>query len=174
MQSVPAAARPVKIGFGGGMSVPVSDAKDALKNGFHGQAMVKWKVPTMPLGLRGTVGYERMNLKALSPGLEGNGSILSGLGNVTLGMSVGPIRPYVLAGLGAFNTKTSVTGAASASQTKFGVDGGAGVEFNLGPISGFVEGKLENIFTDQGFSSALGSAEESSTRIIPVTFGIFF
>jgi len=172
--SAGAMGRPVQIGFGGGISVPVSDAKDALKNGFHGQAMVKWKVPTMPLGLRGTVGYERMTLKSLAPGLDGTGSILSGVGNVTLGKSVGPIRPYILAGLGVFNTKTDVTGTASASQTKFGIDGGVGAEFKLGPITGFLEGKLVNIFTDQGFSSAVTSANNFSTQIIPVTFGIFF
>jgi hypothetical protein len=172
LQSAPAGAigRPFQIGFGGGMSVPVSNAKDALKTGFHGQAMLKWKVPTMPLSLRGAVGYERMDLKSLAPGVDGTGSILSGLGSVTLGMPVGPIRPYVLAGLGAFNTKTEVTGASSASETKFGINGGAGVEFNLGAISGFAEGKVENIFTDQG----IGSAQDFSTRIIPVTFGIFF
>lgn len=176
LASVPAWAieRPVQFGFGGGMSVPVSDAKDAMKNGFHGQAMVKWKMPMMPLGFRGTLGYQRMDLKSLSPGLDGTGSILSGLGNVTLGMSVGPLRPYVLAGLGAYNTKTDVSGAGSASQTKFGVDGGAGVEFKLFAVSGFLEGKLENIFTDEGFSSSLGSAEAFSTRIVPVTFGVYF
>jgi hypothetical protein len=114
------------------------------------------------------------DLKADSTGLNGTGSILSGLANVTLGVSAGPVKPYVLAGLGAFNTKTQVTGAPSASQTQFGIDGGVGVEFKLGAISGFIEGKIENIFTDQGFSSALGSAKEFSTRIIPVTFGVFF
>jgi opacity protein-like surface antigen len=174
LQSVPAAARPVQIGFGGGMSVPVSNAKDAFKTGFHGQAMVKWKVPTMPFGLRGTLGYERLDLKELPTGVEGKSSILSGLGNVTLGISAGPVKPYILAGLGAFNTKTDVTGFPSASQTQFGIDGGAGLEFKLGAISGFIEGRLENIFTDQGFSTALGSATEFKARIIPVTFGVFF
>jgi opacity protein-like surface antigen len=167
-------SRPVAFGFGGGMSVPVSNAKDAFKTGFHGQAMVQWKGPGLPIGLRGTLGYERMGLKSLTPGLDGNGSILSGLANVTLGVSAGPLRPYVIAGLGAFNTRTDVSGASGASKTQFGIDGGAGVEFKLGPASGFIEGKLQNIFTDQGWSSALGSAKEFSTRIIPVTFGVFF
>ena len=105
---------------------------------------------------------------------SGHGSILSGLGNVTLGMSVGPIRPYVLAGLGAFNTKATVSGAGSASTTKFGIDGGAGVEFKLGSFSGFLEGKVQDIFTDQGFSSAVGSAKSFKTLVIPVTFGVVF
>lgn len=50
----------------------------------------------MPFGLRGTVGYERMDLKSLAPGTSGHGSILSGLGDMTMGMSAGPIRPYVI------------------------------------------------------------------------------
>ena len=165
-----ASARPVKIGFGGGMSVPVSDAKSAFKNGFHGQAMVKWEAPVLPLALRGSVGYSQMDLKSLTPGVDGKGKILSGLANVSYGFPVGPVKPYLIAGVGAFNIKTEVAGTTSPSETKFGIDGGAGLEFKLGGISGFVEGKVENIFTDQGVNSALSS----KTLIVPVTFGIFF
>jgi len=168
-----AAARPVKIGFGGGLSVPVSDAKDAFKNGFHGKAMVKWDAPALPLALRGSVGYSQLDLKSLAPGVDGKGTILSGLANVSYGFPVGPVKPYIIAGLGAFNVKTEV-GDTSGSETKFGIDGGAGLEFKLGGIAAFVEGRLENIFTDQGLSSALGSTQEFKTLIIPVTFGIFF
>ena len=168
-----AAARPVKIGFGGGLSVPVSDAKDVFKNGFHGKAMVKWDAPVLPLALRGSVGYSQLDLKSLTPGVDDKGKILSGLANVSYGFPVGPVKPYIIAGLGAFNVKTEV-GGTSSSETKFGIDGGAGLEFKLGGIAGFVEGRLENIFTDQGLSSAIGSTQEFKTLIIPVTFGIFF
>ena len=169
-----AKGRLVQIGFGGGVSVPVSDAKNAFKSGFHGQGMVRWNLPKMPLSLRGTLGYERLDLKSVAGGATGSGSILSGLGNVTLAFPVGPVKPYILAGLGAFNTRTNVSGTPGTSQTKFGIDGGVGLEFRLGALSGFIEGKLQNIYTDKGFSSALGSAKAFSTQIIPVTFGIFF
>jgi opacity protein-like surface antigen len=165
-----AAARPVKFGFGGGMSVPISDAKTAFKNGIHGKGMVMWSPPVLPLALRGSVGYSRFDLKSLAPGVDGTGSILSGLANVSYGFPVGPVKPYIIAGVGAFNMKATVAGASGPSETKFGVDGGAGVEFKLGGISAFIEGKVENIFTDQGVSSALAS----KTLIVPVTFGIFF
>ena len=165
-----AVARPVKIGFGGGMSVPVSDAKDAFKNGFHGQAMVKWEAPVLPLALRASVGYSQLDLKSLAPGVDGKGKILSGLANVSWGFPVGPVKPYIIAGVGAFNLKSEVGGTSGPSETKFGIDGGAGVEFKLGGISAFVEGKVENIFTDQG----LASSQAFDTMIVPVTFGIFF
>lgn len=165
-----ASARPVKFGFGGGASVPVSDAKDAFKTGFHGKAMVKWEAPVLPLALRGSVSYSQLDLKSLAPGVDGKGKILSGLANISYGFPVGPIKPYLIGGLGAYNIKTEVGGTTSPSETKFGIDGGAGVEFKLGGISAFVEGKVENIFTDQGVNSALAS----KTLIVPVTFGIFF
>ena len=169
-----AAARPVRIGFGGGMSVPVSDAENAFKNGFHGKAMVQWEAPVLPLGLRGSVGYSQLDLKSAATGVDNKAKILSGLANVSYGFPVGPVKPYILAGVGAFNIKTEVAGTGSTSQTKFGIDGGAGVQFKLGGIAGFIEGKVENIFTDQGLSTAIGSSQEFKTLIIPVTFGIFF
>lgn len=170
-----AGERPFKIGFGGGTSVPMSDTKDAFKNGYHGRAMFMWNGPGLPVGLRGALGYEKLDLKSLSPGTSGDATILSGLGNITLGFPVGPIKPYILAGVGAFNTKTQSSGStASPSKTQFGIDGGAGVELKFGAISAFLEGRMENIYTDKGFSTALGSAKEFKTQIIPVTFGVFF
>lgn len=168
--------RPFTIGFGGGMSVPVSDAKNAFKNGFHGKAMVKWNAPAVPLALRGSLGYSQLDLKSLAGAgsTPGTGKILSGLANVSWGFPVGPIKPYIIAGLGVFSLKTETAGTTSPSETKFGIDGGAGLEFNLGGISAFIEGRLENIFTDQGLSGSVGSTQAFKTQIIPVTFGIYF
>jgi opacity protein-like surface antigen len=169
-----AAALPVKIGFGGGTSVPVSDAGDAFKKGFHGQGMVMWSAPVLPIALRGSVGYTKLDLKSLAPGVEGNARILSGLANLSYGFPVGPVKPYLIAGVGAFNLKADVAGVSGPSQTKFGIDGGAGVQFSLGGVSAFVEGKIQNIFTDQGLGAGVGSAQDFKTLIVPVTFGIFF
>lgn len=170
LPSVAAAQRPFKIGFGGGVSVPVSDAKSAFKSGIHGKGMVMWNAPVLPFALRGTVGYSQFDLKGLASGVDGTGKILSGLANASWGFPVGPIKPYIIGGVGAFNMKSTVDGTTTPSETKFGIDAGAGVEFKLGGISAFVEGKLENIFTDQG----LASSESFDTMIVPVTFGIFF
>jgi len=118
--------RPFKIGFGGGVSVPVSDAKSAFDNGFHGKAMLQWKTPAFPLALGASLGYEQFSLNSLAAGVTGTGKILSALGNVSYGFPVGPVKPYLIAGLGAYNMKSSVMGVSGDSQTKFGIDGGAG------------------------------------------------
>jgi opacity protein-like surface antigen len=160
--------RPFQIGFGGGVSVPVSDYKTAFDNGFHGKAMFRWKVPALPLSLGTSLGYEKFDLRSALPGVTGSQSILSALGNASYHFPVGPIKPYVTAGLGAYNIKSSATGFPDASTTKFGIDGGLGIEFKLGGFSAFAEGKIENIYTEKGLTQSF------NTQVIPVTFGILF
>src|SRR5262249_31693833 len=116
-------SRMVHFGIGGGVSVPVSDASDAFKSGFHGKGWVSFQPPGLPFGLRGSLGHARMDLKntlATSAGTapQGTGTVISGLGDVTFGFPVGPIKPYILAGLGAFNMKADY-GGASTSTTQF-------------------------------------------------------
>src|SRR5881396_1159166 len=176
--SVPASAmlpKPFQIGFGGGVSVPVSDAKDALKTGWHGTGILRLNMPGLPVDLRGAFSYSRFKLDPASAGADGTGRLLSGLANVSYSLPFpGPLKPYITAGLGAFNLKASPDspGATSTgSTTKFGIDGGVGVQFGLMGVHGFIEGKMQNIYTDQGFSSAV--TKDINTQIIPVTFGIF-
>jgi len=160
--------RPFKIGFGGGVSVPVSDAKSAFDNGFHGKALFQWKVPSLPLSLGTSLGYEKFDLNSLALGSTGTSRILSALGNASYHFPIGPIKPYITAGLGAYNVGSTVDGVSAPSQTKFGIDGGLGVQFSLGGISAFAEGRIENIYTDQGINQSL------NTQVIPVTFGVLF
>jgi opacity protein-like surface antigen len=165
----------LQLGIGGGISLPVSDTKDAFKDGFHIRGILEVKPPMFPLGLRGALGYQKFDLSHAPAGTTGSGNILSGLGGITLGMWLGPLRPYVTAGLGAFRVETKVdsTGTeGSTHQTKFGIDGGAGVQFKLASLKGFLEGRIENVYTDQGFDTSI--FKKNSTRIIPVTFGLMF
>lgn len=165
----------LQLGIGGGISLPVSDAKDALKNGYHIRGILEVKPPMFPVGLRGALGYQKFDLAHAPAGTTGSGNILSGLGGITIGMWLGPLRPYVTAGLGAFRVEQKVdsTGTeGSTTQTKFGIDGGAGVQFKLASLRGFIEGRVENVYTDQGFDTSI--FRKNSTRIIPVTFGLMF
>lgn len=167
--------KPFQIGFGGGVSVPVSDAKNALKNGWHGTGILRLNMPGLPLDLRGAFSYSHFKLDPASAGYDGTGRLLSGLANVTYTLPFpGPLKPYITAGLGAFNLKANPdsSGVSSPdSKTNFGIDGGVGVQFGLMGLHGFIEGKLQNIYTDQGFNSAV--TKDINTQIIPVTFGIF-
>ena len=167
--------RMVSFGIGGGVSVPVSDARDAFKTGFNGQGFVRLNLKMLPIAPRVDFQFQRFNIddaKFQTPGVSGNGQLLAGVANLQyFVMPHGPARPYIVAGLGAYNFKTDVTGIAGASKsdTRFGVNGGAGVLFKLGSlVSGYVEGRLDNVFSDKGF------IQSKQVQVIPVTFGVVF
>lgn len=165
------------VGFAGGVSLPVSDAKDALKNGFHGQGFVGFDVPKLPLGLRGAFDYERFDLKGLGSGTNGTGTLMGGMANGLWHFPAGPLKPYITAGLGGFNVKSEIDSSgtsASASKLHFAVNAGAGVELKLGSISGFIEGKIQNIFTEKGLNAGFSSADKIRTQVIPISVGLIF
>ena len=172
--------RPISIGIGGGVSVPVSDYKESFKNGFNGQGFVRLNLPGLPIAPRIDFTFQQLDLKDVQrdvgdPLLSGgNSQILGGLANLTYGLGVGAVRPYVLAGVGVyylrFETESGST-TSSISDTRFGVNGGAGVTFRLGAISAYLEGRIDNVWTsdDQDFRENV-----RSVRVIPVTFGLVF
>jgi opacity protein-like surface antigen len=174
----PRAGRSFHIGLGGGVSVPAGDLGQAMKSGFNGQGFMSWQPMGLPIGVRATFGYERFDFKPITPGVpqDGAGKILSGLANMTFGFPMGPVRPYLTAGLGAFrmDSDSPSTGTDSKSKTNFGIDGGAGLELRLGPLSAYVEGRLANVFTDQGLNPDLSTKEGFAAQTIPVTFGLVY
>jgi opacity protein-like surface antigen len=172
-----ASAGPFQLGFGGGASVPVSDAKHAFKTGWHGSGILRLNVPMMPFGLQGNFTYNHFKLDEPNVGFGGSGRILSGIADARFGLPIpGPIKPYLLAGVGGYNIKADPDSAGvitPGSTTKFGINagGGVGIKFPGIPVHAFIEGKLENIYTDQGVNTAV--TKNLKTQIIPVTFGIF-
>jgi hypothetical protein len=101
--------------------------------------------------------------------------ILGGLANVTIPFNMGPISPYVTAGLAGFNIKTKLgdafPGAEDESDTKFAVNGGAGLSMRLMGVSAFIEAKINNVYTDKRLIS---NKELKDLQFIPVTFGFVF
>lgn len=49
------------------------------------------------------------------------------------------------------------------SETKFGLNAGAGFDFKAGSVGLFIEGRFHNVFTD-----------ESDAQFIPITVGVRF
>jgi hypothetical protein len=162
----------IRIGFGGGVSVPTSNAADALKNGINGQAFILLD-PGFGFPIRLNLGYQKFDLKeALLQGFTGENRILSGVGGISLNLfSLGPLRPYITAGVGAFNVHQEISGgpaAMSESKTNFGIDGGGGLALKIGRFEAFIEGRVQNVYTEQGV------IDTKSIRAVPVTFGILF
>jgi len=173
--------RPVQIGFGGGVVLPREGASvRELKNGAQGQGFVLFRLPAGLPPLRFNVDYARMKFERATPRpgtalldtAEAERTTLAGVAGMRLDLLRGPVRPYLLAGLGAFSVKDAVEqagGTTNFSNVNFGIDGGAGLAIRLGPISAFAEARLQNVYTKEK-----GLIEAKSIQNIPVTFGLIF
>ena len=163
----------LRIGFGGGVTVPVSDARDAFKNGVNGEGFIQLRIPGGLPPLRFSLAYQKFNLKDIvgSASTSGSSRAIGGLGGISMDLMRGPLRPYVTASVGAFNIKNEVTveGASqSQSGTHFAIDGAAGLKLKIGRLDAFAEGHVQNVYTDQG------AIDTKSIRSVPVTFGVMF
>ena len=171
--------RPVQFGVSAGLTMPMGDIGDLYSSGFNVAGHVWFLPATMPnLSFRGDVAFDRLSAKEseLEGAVNRDGSFTSiGVtGNVVFSFSQEDpssfIRPYLLAGIGMFNTKSSLTtsiGEAevtqSVSDTNFGFQAGGGINFNLSGFQTFAEAKFVNV-----------SAEGGSARWIPISFGVRF
>src|SRR5215216_5539753 len=55
--------RPISVGIGGGVSVPVSDYKDSFKNGFNGQGFIRFNLRGLPIAPRIDFTFQNLELK---------------------------------------------------------------------------------------------------------------
>ena len=177
--------RPVSVAFGGGASVPVGNYKDVLKAGWNGQGSLIFNLPGIPFALRADLNYNKFTFENNLPFSTGGGTaattdditqqIFGGLANITVPFNMGPISPYVTAGLAGFNIKTKLgdafPGAEDESDTKFAVNGGAGLSMRLMGVSAFIEAKINNVYTDK---KLISNKEMKDLQFIPVTFGFVF
>ena len=179
-------SRPIRLGFGGGVIVPREGASmRELKQGVQGQGFVVVKLPAGLPALRANVDFARMRLQSPvvpAPSLgytppagqlpteETVRTMLAGVASLKFDLLRGPVRPYVLAGVGAFHFKDEEQAGLSsdaARQLDFGMEGGAGLSIKLGPIDAFAETRLQNVYTKQK-----GLIDTKTIRAFPVTFGI--
>jgi len=179
--------RPVSFAFGGGASVPIGTYKDALKAGWNGQGSLIFNLPGLPFALRTDLNYNKFTFKQDLPFSTGGPTgtvntgddltqqILGGLANITIPIPMGPVSPYITAGVAGFHIKTNFgdtsSGIEDQSDTKFAVNGGAGISMKLLGASAFIEAKLNNIYTDK---KLISGKELKALQFVPVTFGFVF
>ncbi|HET7603772.1 MAG TPA: outer membrane beta-barrel protein [Gemmatimonadales bacterium] len=165
------AQTPVSFGVGGGVNIPLSDFGDAAKLGFQGTALVEFAPANLPVGFRVDGTYQQNNF---SDDLEADGKFqqIYGTADVMYTFKTAPesrIHPYLIAGGGVYNMKAKVDGVGdSGSDTKFGVNGGAGFNMSAGSATVFLEARFHNVFTSDDDTGA------SNTNFIPITIGVKF
>jgi hypothetical protein len=160
---VVAAASPAsaQIGFGiaGGPSFGLGDSFSAYDMGYHVQGSASLSIPLIPIGVRVDGLYNRF---------PSDGATFQTLGGSVNGIlsipSVG-ITPYVIGGVGMYKNKVDFENNDDTSTTDFGVNIGAGVKLGLPGLGVYVEGRLHNIFGDEG---------AGSLRFAPLSIGLKF
>ena len=167
----------LSLGIGGGATIPVNNISPTggsiVKTGMNGQAYALVQLPGF-LALRFNVGYQKFDYQNVLGTTPGSREIYSGVGGLQINLLRGPVRPYITAGVGAFDirgitdTTTSTSASSTMSRINFGVDAGAGLAVVMGRVSAFAEGRVQNVYTkDGGF---IKSAKQ--INVIPVTFGL--
>ncbi len=175
---------PVSFGVVGGATLPSGDLSKDSNTGWHAGGAVQFSVPIIPVGLRADVMYHHLSPKDATQTFEGGSatvkaSMITGTVNGMFMVPMAPgglVRPYVIAGVGAYNLRQSFdcTGSCgglsfSDNATKFGLNGGAGVQFGLMGLSTFVEARYHHVFAGKD-----SNGSSYSTAIIPITVGIMF
>jgi opacity protein-like surface antigen len=157
-------AQGVRFGIGGGLLMPMGNYKDADKLGWLVGGDATYWMMNAPVGIRADVQYSQTSEKS---GVTAHTTkIIGGLAEVVyaFGLKAAPVRPYILGGVGYYNVKVSVTGA-SASESKIGFGGGAGLAFKMGTggTRFFVEAKYVSVATSG-----------SSIPFLPIRVGFRF
>jgi Outer membrane protein beta-barrel domain len=164
--AAPAMAQGAKFSLGGGLTLPLGDFGDAAGTGFHGLAAVSFQPANFPIAIQVDGMYHRFGAEEDIFGDDVNFRFLQGTANAVYRFQTSEetkIRPYLIGGLGLYNSKATGDGVVGdpESTTDFGINGGAGFDFQAGAVALFVEGRFHNVFSDP-----------ENTNFIPLTVGV--
>lgn len=165
-----ATTRPT-FGVSAGAAIPVSDFADAVKTGFNVSGHIGFKPGLSPVGLRLEGMYNQFQVK--NSGGDLDAKIIAGTGNIVIMSAAAPgsIRPYFIGGAGAYNLKltSDALNGSYDSVTKFGLNGGAGLDLALSGINAFVEARYHHVFTKNDQENV-----STNTGFVPVVVGVRF
>jgi hypothetical protein len=157
---VTAAQAQVSLGIAAGASMPTGTTADALDVGYHLMATIGVTPPLAPVGFRVDGAFNEFeskpsiiaNYKSRITSLTAN-AVISAPGVVVL-------SPYLIGGLGIYNSAKSPAGTTSSS-TDMGFNLGGGIKFGLAGFGAFGEVRYHQIM-------------EGGARFVPITFGVIF
>jgi hypothetical protein len=151
------------VGFGAGAAIPTGSFADGDKLGWLGQIIAGITGPSGRLGGRIDGDYSRHSFKGTTSGHTGlfgaNADVV-----VNFGTTASKARPYLLAGVGFYNVKSTLSGTTSysVSDTKGAFNGGAGVNIKTsGNMGVYLEGRFVSV-----------RAEGGSLNFIPLSIGL--
>ena len=166
-------SNPLKFTIFAGAALPSGDTGDGVKTGYTVGGAVDLRVPLMPLGFRGELGYASFEAKDDAGLSDADLSDLGVNANAVFWLPSGPspIRPYLTGGLSYSRIKVSGEESgitASVDDNGFGFNFGGGVDFALGALSTRLDARYKRVTVD------FDSDEDAKITYIPITFGLTF
>lgn len=159
-------AQGAEFSLGGGVDLPLGDFDDVAKLGFHGLAGVSVVPANWPVGIQVDGNYSQFSDDTPA---DVKFQLIYGTGNIVYKFKTSEesrFRPYLIGGGGVYNFKAKgddIISGADNSETKFGINAGAGFDIKAGGAGVFVEGRFHDVFTTG-----------SNTTFIPLTIGVRF
>ncbi|HEX6815329.1 MAG TPA: porin family protein [Gemmatimonadaceae bacterium] len=168
--AVPASAQlassPARFGIVGGGTFPIGNLSDVSSSGWHAGALVDLGLPLVPLGFRVEGTWHQLGSKdtpdRISPSEKAR--VIAVTLNATYAFGPQPlIKPYIIGGVGGYNVEYEPSGLHSFSETRFGINLGAGLRVQLTGFSTFAEIRWHDIFTTG-----------NSVQMLPISVGVTF
>lgn len=153
----------VRLGLGGGVTVPLRSYGDVVDRGWMGNASLTFfPAASASLGLRLDGIYARQPLAVAG----GRQTQVGGLGSLVLqfGARRSPNRLYFFGGGGYLKTTTTSPSFGDLTDTNPALSGGAGVSFGARAIAFYAEVRYVTVYTD-------GSKPQFAPLMAGVTFG---
>ncbi len=151
---------PVRVGIGGGVAFPNGDIARGMHGGYSVSGVITIDPPRWPVGFEvsGT-------LYGFSPrGDNINGQVMSVTGSVLVPVAGVIGKPYLIGGVGYYNTQWPVTGPLDAERD-FGVHAGIGTKVGNGRREFHIQARFHEVFAENGIDGRPRSRE-----IIPLSF----
>lgn len=156
-------AQGAEFSLGGGLGIPLGTFDDLVKMGWHGTAAVSFVPRGTPVGIQVDGNFSQFSDE--TP-FDIKSQLIYGTANAVFKFESSEdsrFRPYLIGGVGVYNSKATGSDALEGSTTKFGINAGAGFDLKAGGAGLFVEGRFHDVFTDG-----------DNVTFIPITLGIRF
>jgi hypothetical protein len=153
----------VRLGLGAGVTMPVGDIAKTSSAGINLGAALNYDPPKLPVGFEIDATYHNFAAKARG---GDNSFIMSVMGGVTIPIAGTLGKPYLMAGVGYYNTQGPTTGATDAERDLGGY-GGIGIRFRSEKAEYHAKAVFHEIFAEKNAAGVTRSRE-----LIPISFTI--
>jgi len=167
----PAVAQ-LRFSLGGGVTVPVGTFGDVASTGWHGGAALGFQPADFPIGFQIDGTYHRFGFEAAN--VDADWQMIQGTADIVFAFNrseESKLHPYLIGGVGAYNVKAVGNDAEGidSDETDFGVNAGLGLDFDLGSLAAFVEGRYNAVF---GGTVDPETLDDATASFVPITIGI--